>query len=176
MVSPDVRSRSWASADPAGVEPAGHGVTCRLVDTPAELETHFAIRQEVFVREQSVFAGSDCDEHDADSATLHVLGFADDEPAGTVRLYPLGEPGLWKGDRLAVLRPYRRRHLGGPLVRFAVRSAADLGGHQMVAHIQPANVAFFRHLGWRETGEPTEYCGRPHQRMVIDLETWRRPG
>lgn len=176
MVSPDVRSRSLASADPSGVGPAGHGAAdrCRLVTTEAELETHLAIRQEVFVREQSIFAGSDRDERDGDDRTLHVLGLADGKPAGTVRLYPLDEPGLWKGDRLAVLGAYRHQHLGAPLVRFAVRTAAERGGQQMVAYVQPAAVLFFQQLGWQTVGGPTEYCGRPHQRMVIDLEPWRR--
>lgn len=173
MASPDVRYRSWASADRSA---PGAGLACRLVAGPAELRVHYAIREEVFVHEQSIFAESDRDEHDENGATLHVLGFADGEPAGTVRLYPLDEPGRWKGDRLAVLAPYRRRHLGGPLVRFAVSTAAQRGGRQMDAQIQPANVGFFRHLGWREVGEPAEYCGQLHQRMVIDLESWRRPG
>ena len=76
---------------------------------------------------------------------------------------------MWKGDRLAVLPDYRHLGLGGPLVRFAVATAADRGGRQMEAFIQPANVAFFRRLGWRRTGDLVDYAGIPHQRMLIDL-------
>jgi hypothetical protein len=39
----------------------------------------------------------------------------------------------------------------------------------MEAFIQPANVAFFRWLGWRRTGGLVDYAGIPHQRMLIDL-------
>ncbi len=78
-------------------------------------------------------------------------------------------PGLWKGDRLAVLASYRHLGLGAPLVRFAVRTAGQLGGQQMEAFIQPANVAFFRWLGWRPAGSLVDYAGIPHQRMLIDL-------
>jgi hypothetical protein len=39
----------------------------------------------------------------------------------------------------------------------------------MEAFIQPANVAFFRWLGWRRTGDLVDYAGLPHQRMLIDL-------
>ena len=52
----------------------------------------------------------------------------------------------------------------------AVRpAAARLGGREMEAFIQPANVAFFRWLGWRPAGSLVDYAGIPHQRMLIDL-------
>jgi putative N-acetyltransferase (TIGR04045 family) len=140
-----------------------------VVADAAERELHLAIRARVFVDEQGLFALSDRDEHDDDPRTLHVLGLCGAEVAGTVRLYPLAEPGLWKGDRLAVLPAFRRHGVGAPLVRFAVRTAGRLGGREMLAQIQLANVAFFERLGWRRLGEPADYCGRPHQRMVIAL-------
>ena len=114
-------------------------------------------------------AGDDRDAHDDDPATIHVVGLADGVTCGTVRLYPLGEPGTWKGDRLAVLPGYRRHGLGTPLVRFAVATAGALGGREMEAFIQPANVEFFEWLGWRRTGGIVEYAGLGHQRMVIAL-------
>ena len=76
------------------------------------------------------------------------IGRAAETICGTVRLYPLGADGRWKGDRLAVLASYRHLGLGAPLVRFAVSAAARLGGREMEAFIQPANIAFFRWLGW----------------------------
>jgi hypothetical protein len=39
----------------------------------------------------------------------------------------------------------------------------------MEAFIQPANIAFFRWLGWERTGDLVDYAGLPHQRMLIDL-------
>ena len=76
---------------------------------------------------------------------------------------------LWQGDRLAVAHAYRRHSTGAPLVRFAVATAGRLGGQRMVAHIQPANVGFFRRLGWRTDGPREIYVGVEHQPMVIDL-------
>ena len=113
--------------------------------------------------------GTDRDWHDDDPATIHVVGLADGVICGTVRLYPLGAGGRWKGDRLAVLAGQRHLGLGAPLVRFAVSSAGRLGGREMEAFIQPANVAFFRWLGWRRAGDLVDYAGVPHQRMLIDL-------
>ncbi|TMD00992.1 MAG: GNAT family N-acetyltransferase [Chloroflexi bacterium] len=142
---------------------------CRPVATPAELSVHLRIRERVFVDEQAIFTGTDRDERDADPATIHVLGFCDGEIAGTVRLYALDEEGVWLGDRLAVLPAYRARHVAAPLVRFAVRSAGERGGRLMRAHVQVANVRFFRRLGWIALGGPADYLGRPHQDMVIEL-------
>jgi putative N-acetyltransferase (TIGR04045 family) len=147
-------------------------VDCKVVAGDEERALHLAIRHAVFVEEQGLFNGSDRDEHDRDPATLHVLGYWGTEAAGAVRLYPLAEPGRWKGDRLAVLPPFRRHGIGAPLVRFAVGTASRLGGLVMVAQVQPANVPFFERLGWYRVGDPSPYVGRLHQRMAIGL----RPG
>lgn len=152
---------------------AAHDLTCRAAESAAETAVHAAIRHTVFVDEQGLFDGTDRDGFDADPTARHVLGFVDGVPAGTVRLYrlPSDEPGerLWKGDRLAVLHQYRHVGLGAPLVRYAVATAGALGGDRMIAFVQVANVAFFRHLGWSLVGEPFVYVGAPHQQMSIDL-------
>jgi putative N-acetyltransferase (TIGR04045 family) len=149
-------------------------VTCRPAAGPAELALHFEIRHQVFVKEQGFFASTDRDDHDADPATVHVLGLCGPVAGGAVRLYPLGEPGLWKGDRLAVAPAFRSCGLGGPLVRFAVRTAGEAGARTMLAHVQPANVSFFQHLGWRRVGDLVDYVGRPHQLMEIDCRAHRQ--
>jgi putative N-acetyltransferase, MSMEG_0567 N-terminal domain family len=96
--------------------------------------------------------------------------------AGAVRLYPLETSGeLWLGDRLAVLPAFRVQGLGKPLVRFAVATAARLGGREMQAHIQPANVTFFERLGWECRGPVEIYVGIPHQPMAIDLTALQVP-
>ena len=178
MAEPSSRSSATASL-PGRSSQTSQLLTCDAVATEAERCAHFRIRHQVFVIEQGLFGGSyggvggtggdDTDVHDDDPATIHVIGRADETICGTVRLYPLGVGGRWKGDRLAVLASYRHLGLGAPLVRFAVSAAARLGGGEMEAFIQPANVAFFRWLGWERTGDLVDYAGLPHQRMLIDL-------
>lgn len=146
-------------------------VSCRLAAPGPDLAAHHRVRHQVFVTEQRIFVHGDRDDRDDDPATLHVLGLVDGEPAGTVRLYPLEdgpEPTRWQGDRLAVLPAHRTSGLGGPLVRFAVATAAALGGATMLAHVQQANERFFVHLGWTSLGNE-DYVGRPHVRMEISL-------
>jgi putative N-acetyltransferase (TIGR04045 family) len=148
-------------------------VECRNVQTATDLAKHLWIRRQVFVSEQGIFDRDDRDSRDDAPATVHVVGYLNDTAAGTVRLYAVRrEPDggvLWQGDRLAVLPEYRRHRIGGPLVRYAVRTAGQLGGSRMVAHVQLANVVFFRHLGWARVGEPEPYQGIPHQLMSIGL-------
>lgn len=149
---------------PVTENPVTETLLCRdAVDTAC----HHAIRRAVFVVEQGLFTGTDRDAHDDDPACLHVIGMVDGTPGGTVRLYPLEMPGKWQGDRLAVLPEYRQAGLGAPLVRFAVASAAALGGRLMVANVQAQNLTFFRRLGWRQRTEPRPYRGMPH--VVVDI-------
>ncbi len=149
--------------------PVAASATCRLACGPDELAAHYAVRQRVFVEDQSLFDGSDEDTRDRMPGTLHVVGLCDGEVAGAVRLYPLDEAGLWKGDRLAVLPEARVRRLGALLVRFAVATAGERGGHTMLAQIQLPNVRFFVHLGWSTDGPPAPYHGVMHQPMAIPL-------
>ena len=144
-------------------------LACRLVETTDELAAHHAVRHRVFVLDQRLFAGTDRDERDSLPETLHVLGVDSGAVVGAVRLYPLDEDGLWQGDRLAVLPVARVRHLGALLVRFAVATGGERGGHTMVARIQLPNVRFFEHLGWHPDGPAGVFHGVMHQPMAIPL-------
>jgi putative N-acetyltransferase (TIGR04045 family) len=150
------------------------GLACRLAETDGDLAAHHAVRHRIFVVDQQLFAGDDRDERDLEPETLHAVGIDHDVLAGgavvgAVRLYPLDDRGLWQGDRLAVLPEARVRHLGAQLVRFAVATAGERGGHTMVARIQLPNVRFFEQLGWHADGPPGPFHGVTHQPMAIPL-------
>ncbi|MGH2969980.1 MAG: MSMEG_0567/Sll0786 family nitrogen starvation N-acetyltransferase [Solirubrobacteraceae bacterium] len=134
-----------------------------------ELAAHFDIRRRVFVELQGLFDSSDRDDRDVRGDTLHVVGLVDGAVVGAVRLYRLDAHGRWKGDRLAVLPEARVRHVGAMLVRFAVATASELDGREMVARVQLPNVRFFERLGWRADGPPAPYLGVMHQPMAIPL-------
>lgn len=142
-------------------------VEVRVARSERDVAAHHAVREAVFVHEQSIFAGHDRDEWD-DGATKVVAAIGG-RVVGAVRLYPLDEAGLWKGDRLAVLPDARTLGVGAPLVRFAVATAGEAGGARMIALIQKPNVAFFRRLGWSRQGDASEYRGASHQPMSIQL-------
>lgn len=145
-------------------------VECLAARTPEQLAAHHQIRHQIFVEEQGLFHPSDVDEQDGRPDVIRVLALSESVPAGAVRLFPLDPDGLrWQGDRLAVLPEFRTQGVGKPLVRFAVATAGALGGVEMMAHIQLANVAFFEQLGWHCAGDVEVYVGVAHQPMAIGL-------
>ena len=147
-------------------------LSCRLVDSADELAAHHAVRHQIFVVDQRLFIGNDRDERDLATGTLHAIGIDDGAIVGAVRLYPTAA-GYWQGDRLAVLPEARVRHLGAQLVRFAVATAGERGGHTMIARIQLPNVRFFEQLGWHADGPAGPYHGVTHQPMAIRLHPAR---
>ncbi|GAC1363832.1 MAG: hypothetical protein NVSMB4_19980 [Acidimicrobiales bacterium] len=165
---------STHSTPPSGREawrgPLGEAALCSVAASAADIASHHRIRREVFVVEQVVFLVDDADPTDAVPTTLKIVGRLDGEPVGAVRIYPTtDDASQWQGDRLAVLPAFRRRHVGAPLVDYAVRAAAHRGGSRMTAHVQLPNVRFFEALGWRRAGSVETYVGLPHQPMAIDL-------
>ena len=144
-------------------------IRCRPATDQEERRTCAVLRHQVFVVEQGIFQDSDRDDLDEDPGTIHLVCTVDSLVGGTVRIYRLDEPGLWKGDRLAVAPAMRRVRLGKHLVGHAVRTARKLGGEEMIASVQLANVAFFEYLGWLRDGDPAPYHGVPHQTMRIGL-------
>jgi putative N-acetyltransferase (TIGR04045 family) len=142
-------------------------IDVRVALSDEDVAAHHRVRREVFVREQGIFVDDDRD--DWDGGAVKVVAAVGATVLGAVRLYPLDEAGLWKGDRLAVLAEGRRLRIGAPLVRFAVATAGERGGTRMIALIQARNVPFFRHLGWSALGDATDYRGASHQEMTIAL-------
>lgn len=144
-------------------------VVCWKAETGQALGWHFSIRHRVFVEEQRLISLTDVDEHDRDPTTVHALACRDATAAGTVRLYPAGPEGRWKGDRLAVLPNHRATLVGMRLVVYAVSYAWAHGGSQMDALVQTQNVRFFERIGWTSDGPEVSYFGTAHQPMSFQL-------
>jgi len=129
------------------------------------------LRRAVFCNEQGLFAGDDRDAIDERATTIvaiSLMGVAEDEVVGTVRVHE-EEPGLWWGSRLAVAQPYRRvGALGTTLIRLAVSSAHARGCRRFLAHVQNQNVMLFQKLHW-QVEAPVSLHGYPHFRMEADL-------
>jgi putative N-acetyltransferase (TIGR04045 family) len=134
---------------------------------------YHALRREVFVREQGLFAGSDHDDVDDDPRTVVLVAVAaDGEVLGGVRVHP-AQPvlpgrdlGWWRGSRLAVASDARMlMGVGAALVRAACAEAESLGALRFDATVQAQNERLFRRLGWVPR-ERTFLHGHPH--VVVD--------
>jgi radical SAM protein (TIGR04043 family)/putative N-acetyltransferase (TIGR04045 family) len=154
------------SALPLYEKPAGH-LVCHSTRTEDEKSRAFAIRNEVFVKEQHIFNDSDIDEYDVFST--HLVAEINNEIVGTVRVFPAGVNGHWIGGRLAVRKSHRVYRVGATLVKEAMKWVKKKGGNKFTAHIQDKNIDFFKRLGWEPIGSMETYCDRPHQLMQADL-------
>lgn len=133
-----------------------------------------ALRREVFVAEQGIFATDDADRIDDDPRTIVLVCLdVDGGLLGGVRLAPAREGrdiGWWTGSRLVVRRDARGAgHIGSALVREACATALGAGVLRFDATVQERNEAMFRHLGWTSGGR-TEIGGVPHVRMTWPID------
>jgi len=145
-------------------------VICKIAQTEAERQGHFAVRHIVFVEEQNLFEESDIDDYDRHAIPLVAVDKDTGAVVGAVRCYEK-EEGVWYGGRLAVLEEARHTsHAIGPrLCKLAEKVVIKRGCQQFLAYIQLQNVRFFERLGWQIVGEPVIHFGQPHQIMQASL-------
>ena len=116
------------------------------------------IRFAVFVEEQSVPREIELDE--LDPVCLHAVAFEGEAAVATGRLLPDGHIG-----RMAVLKAWRGRGIGGEILRKLIEKARERGEREIVLSAQVHAVPFYRGHGFVEEG--TEYleAGIPHRDM-----------
>lgn len=145
-------------------------VICKIAQTEAERQGHFAVRHIVFVEEQHLFEESDIDDYDRHAIPLVAVDKDTGTVVGAVRCYEK-EEGVWYGGRLAVLKEARHgaNAIGPRLCKLAEKVVIEQGCQQFLAYIQLQNVRFFERLGWQKVGELVMHCGQPHQIMQASL-------
>jgi len=150
-----------ATVDSTGMKPPPK-ISIRPADWQADRDILRALRQEVFVREQSVPADMEWDEFDAQSR--HVVAMMDSIPIGTGRLLPDGHIG-----RMAVLRAWRGKGAGSALLTVLMEIARELGMHRVQLNAQVQALPFYLSHGFQAEGEEFLDAGIPHRRMWRDL-------
>jgi len=116
------------------------------------------IRFAVFVEEQGVPREIELDALDKDC--LHAVAFSGGQAVGTARLLPDGHIG-----RMAVLKPWRGRGIGGLLLDRLVGEARARGDRELMLSAQVHALAFYRGHGFVEQGAEYLEAGIPHQAM-----------
>lgn len=125
---------------------------------PAEAR---AIRQEVFVEEQ----GFENEFDEWDEQVPELVLFVDGEPAGTGRILPGEETGVYMAGRIAVRKAYRGLHLGSRILALLEERARAMGGDRMQLSAQCQARGFYEKQGYQASGEiyMDEHC--PHVHM-----------
>ena len=125
------------------------------------------VRERVFVAEQGVPAELELDEHDP--SCVHAL--ARDEAGrvvGTGRLLPAHAHGariVSHVGRMAVLKEWRGRGVGGALLARLIDAARARGDTEIVLSAQTHAQGFYRAHGFLEEGDAFLEAGIPHRTM-----------
>lgn len=153
------------------------GIVTQVATEPWQLRAYHALRRDVFVGEQGLFASSDADNDDPGALAIVALSWAHgmpDQVIGTVRIFRrrTDPPTTWYGGRLAV-DPIYRRHgvVGESLIRAAVCTAHALGCDHFLATVQLPVVRYFERHHFAVVRRLL-VCGAPHALMQADLSAY----
>jgi predicted GNAT family N-acyltransferase len=144
-------------------------ITITPVKSEGELMQALALREIVFIEEQSVPESMERDEDDA--TAHHVLAMAGGHAVGTGRLVvlstaPEGETGKWgRIGRMAVLQAYRRSGVGSRLLDTLETEARRRGLDGIMLHAQLSAMDFYKRHGYVPNGAVFEEAGMPHLEM-----------
>lgn len=123
------------------------------------------IRTEVFMREQGFK-----DEFDEwDNEVSHVVLFINEKAAGTGRLLPGENNKIFVIGRVAVLRQYRKLHLGSKIISELEKLAKKLGGTSVELSAQCRAQKFYEKLGYASNGDTylDEFCEHIHMEKKL---------
>jgi predicted GNAT family N-acyltransferase len=134
------------------------------VDGSTEMQRAYAIRLEVFVREQGVPAEEELDALDA--VSLHALVEDDGVAVATGRLIPPdAEHAYAKIGRMAVLRGSRGTGAGRAVMEFLVGEASRCGHRELRLAAQDHALGFYARQGFEVCSGAFLDCGIPHHWM-----------
>jgi predicted GNAT family N-acyltransferase len=137
-------------------------IEVRVASFAQESDKLYAIRDEVFVREQKVPLEL---EHDAEDVTCtHVLALLDGVAAGTGRILADGKIG-----RMAVLPRFRGRDVGEALLAALLDIARARGLAEAWCHAQQSAFGFYEKAGFAGEGPLFQEAGITHRLMRLRL-------
>lgn len=123
------------------------------------------IREEVFLKEQQFSTEFD----EIDNTAVHLVLYENDTAIACARYYLDEHPGCYHIGRIAVLPPYRGRHLGNRLLAECEQRIQAEGGHTIFLSAQVRVQPFYEKLGYVASGETylDEYCPHIHMEKKI---------
>lgn len=130
------------------------------------LEKQYAIRKEVFIKEQGVDEKLERDAYDA--ICNHVLVVEDGQAVGTGRVIYKDKTPLI--GRIAVLKVYRGKQYGDLIVRKLVDYCFRQGDPRIEVHAQLPVVDFYKGIGFIPYGETFMESGIEHMNMYLTEE------
>jgi len=133
----------------------------KIAETQSEFFQIVRIRAEVFVREQNVDTIIEMDEKD--DTAIHVLATLNQKPAGCLRILVHDDKVVI--GRVAVLKPFRRNHIGKALMNFVETLPVVKERGKIEVHAQLTARDFYLNCGFHEISDIYEEANIQHVSM-----------
>ena len=124
------------------------------------------IREEVFVKEQKFTEEFD----EIDSIAIHLLIFSGEKAVATARIFTqCSNKRLYTVGRIAVLKEYRKLHLGSKIMELIEQKAKDLNATTLQLSAQCNARLFYEKNGYIAMGEIyfDEHCEHIHMEKEL---------
>jgi len=135
------------------------------VTDPRDRKHCYEVRNEVFVKGQSISAPAESDGNDY--LCHHFLGMLDEQVIAAARIFPEGLTA--KVQRVAVLPQWQKTGAGRRLMTAVITFAAAEGYQQLLLGAQFDVIGFYAKLGFKLIGEEYQEVGIRHQNMRLTL-------
>ena len=126
----------------------------KILKSEEELNLGFALRIEVFVREQKVPMELELDEKDHSENTVHIGYFSDDKLIGVARLIDLDKDIIHIG-RVAIDKDYRGKGIGRELIVGCETTAKNILKREVTVELSAQIQAekFYESLGYNRVND-----------------------
>ncbi|MDB6213682.1 GNAT family N-acetyltransferase [Gemella haemolysans] len=126
----------------------------KILETKEELNLGFALRIEVFVKEQKVPIELELDEKDHSKNTVHIGYFSDDKLIGVARLIDMNKDVIHIG-RVAIDKEYRGQGIGHELLICCENIAQQILKRKIIIELSAQIQAekFYESLGYNRVND-----------------------
>ena len=126
----------------------------KILESKEELNLGFALRIEVFVKEQKVPIEIELDDKDYSDNTIHIGYFDDDKLIGIARLIELDKDVIHIG-RVAIDKDYRGKGIGRKLIVGCETTAKNILKREVIIELSAQIQAekFYESLGYNRVND-----------------------
>ena len=126
----------------------------KILSTKEELELGFALRIEVFVREQNVPIELELDDKDHSDNTVHIGYFNDNKLIGVARLIDMDKDVIHIG-RVVIDKEYRGKGIGRELIIGCETTAKNILKREIIIELSAQIQAekFYESLGYNRVND-----------------------
>ena len=126
----------------------------KILESKEELDLGFALRIEVFVKEQKVPIELELDEKDYSENTVHIGYFNDDKLIGVARLIDMDKDVIHIG-RVVIDKEYRGQGIGRELIIGCETTAKNILKREIIIELSAQIQAekFYESLGYNRVND-----------------------